>query len=76
MDPLESGKRLMEEGISFRFNERDEFIKVAQRMYSENTEVDILVNPVFWDEDRSTHRIDTREECRTLQETLQQSGGE
>ena len=34
------------EGISFKFNEWNEFINVAQRMYTEYSKC-ILVNPVF-----------------------------
>ena len=35
------------QGISFKLNEWNEFIKVAQKMYTEYSEI-YTVNPVFW----------------------------
>ena len=45
MFPFDFGKHplgknfLQQKGISFKFNEWEEFIKVAQKMYSEYTEI-------------------------------------
>ena len=65
-----NGKRYpTPEGVSFKFNEWDEFIKVAQRMYSEYTEI-YSCQPCILDEDRSGHHRETCEECRTSQETF------
>ena len=54
------------QGISF--NEWNEFIKVAQRMYTEYSEI-YTREPCILDEDRSRHDINTCEECKTAMET-------
>ena len=57
------------QGMSFKFNEWDEFIKVAQKMYSEYTEI-YTCEPCILDEDRSGHDVNTCEECRTSPENF------
>ena len=65
-----NGKRYpTPEGVSFKFNEWDEFIKVVQRMYSEYTEI-YFCQPCILDENRSGHHSKTCEECKTSQETF------
>ena len=56
------------QGISLRFNERNEFIKVAQKMYSEYSEI-YTCEPCILDQDRSGHDVNTCEECKTDTET-------
>ena len=64
-----NGKRYpTPQGISFNFSEWDEFIKVAQRMYSEYTEI-YSCQPCILDEDKSGHKAETCDECRTSQGT-------
>ena len=61
-----NGKRYpTPEGMSCEFNELDEFIKVAQRMYTEYSEI-YSYEPCILDENRSGHDIDTCEECKQL----------
>ena len=57
------------EGISFKFSEWEDFIKVAQKMYSEYTEIYSCESCIL-DEDRTGHDINTYEECKTAQETF------
>ena len=65
-----NGKRYpTPEGISFKFNEWDEFVKVAQGMYSEYTEI-YSCQPCILDEGRIGHNTETCDECRTSQDTL------
>ena len=47
------------QGISFRFNEWNEFIK----MYSEYSEI-YTCEPCILDQDRSGHDVNTGEECK------------
>ena len=54
--------------ISFRFNEWNEFIKVAQKMYTEYSEI-YTCEPCILDEDRTGHDVNTCEECKTDMET-------
>ena len=65
-----NGKRYpTPEGISFKFNEWYEFIKVAQRMYSEYTEI-YSYQPCILDEDRPGHNSETFDECGISQDTF------
>ena len=65
-----NGKRYpTPEGISFKFNEWDEFIKVAQRIYTEYSEI-YSCEPCILDEDRSGHDMNTCEECKSALETF------
>ena len=57
------------QGMSFKFNEWDEFIKVAQKMYSEYSEI-YTCEPCILDEDRVGHDVNSCEECRTSPENL------
>ena len=61
------------QGISFRFNEWNEFIKVAQKMYTEYSEI-YICEPCILDEDRSGHDVNTCEECKTNMETSCRGG--
>ena len=67
---MENGKQkyATPQGISFRFNEWNEFIKVAQQMYSEYSEI-YTCEPCILDEDRSGHDVNTCEECKADMET-------
>ena len=65
-----NGKRYpTPEGISFKFNEWYEFIKVAQRMYSEYTEI-YSCQPCILDEDRPGHNSESCDECGISQDTF------
>ena len=64
-----NGKRYpTPEGISFKFNECNEFIKVAQR-YTEYSEI-YSCEPCILVEDRSGHDMSSCEECKTAQKTF------
>ena len=56
------------QGISFRCNEWNEFIKVAQKMYSEYSEI-YTCEPCILDEDRSGYDVNTCEEFKADMET-------
>ena len=65
-----NGKRYpTPQGVSFKFNEWDKFIKVAQRMYSEYTEI-YSCQPCILDQDRTGHHSETCDECRSSEETF------
>ena len=52
-----------------KFNEKDEFIEVAQRLYSEYIEI-YFCQPCILDEDRTGHNSETCDKCGTSQETF------
>ena len=71
---LDTGKQLMEKDILHRKEShlslmRNEFIKVAQRMYTEYSEI-YSSEPCIQDEDRSGHDMNSCEECKTAQENF------